>query len=272
MKIAILGDGWLGNKLREYLGGTLHKVWVTDYEHLDYTLSYDKPEVVINAIGHTGKNVDECEFDRDKTLTANSFAPLIIAEWCIRNNAKLVHLSSGCIFNEEYEEWPNYFNLFYSRSKIYADMPLTRIAKKYGFLVLRLRVPLDDSPHQKNILTKLIQYKKAINIPNSVTYIPDFLKVTQQLVLRDISGTFNVVCDGAITYPSILEEYRLYRKDFDYEIVTLRGLGLERTNIILPVESLKKVGIFPIDIGRAIGDCVSYYVDEEEKLCQSTQK
>lgn len=263
MKIAVLGDGWLGRKLATHLGGTLYNVWVNNYEHLDYTLRYDKPEVVVNAIGHTGKNVDECELNKEKTLVANSFVPFYLAEWCIRNNAKLVHLSSGCIFNEAYEELPNYFELFYSRSKIYSDMALSRMAKRYGFLVLRIRVPLDVEPHPKNILTKLIQYKKVINVANSITYIPDFLHIVTDLINIDASGTFNIVCDQPLYYPMLMDEYKTYRPDFDYEIVTMRSLGIKRTNIVLPTDALHNVGITPRTIEEVIGVCVYEYTQKE---------
>ncbi|MDI6759157.1 MAG: sugar nucleotide-binding protein [Candidatus Omnitrophota bacterium] len=49
-----------------------------------------------------GPSVDYCDQDKDKTLMANAFVPLILAEVALRNNIKLVYISSGCIFNYDY--------------------------------------------------------------------------------------------------------------------------------------------------------------------------
>ena len=36
-----------------------------------------------------------------------------------RNNIRFVHISTGCMFHDK-DKAPDYFNLFYSRTKIYS--------------------------------------------------------------------------------------------------------------------------------------------------------
>ena len=64
-----------------------------------------KPGVIINCIGSVGKrNVDDYELDKDETLTANTFIPVILTEVALRNKIKLVHISSGCIYSFDYSK------------------------------------------------------------------------------------------------------------------------------------------------------------------------
>jgi len=87
-------------------------------------------------------SVDDCELDKDATLSSNCFVPLILAEAALRNNIKLVHISSGCIYHYDYskrkpiteDEPPDFFDLFYSRTKIYAERALEILSKSYNIL------------------------------------------------------------------------------------------------------------------------------------------
>lgn len=263
MKIAILGNGWIGNKLKEHLGGEIISS-VTTLVGLENTILEMKPEVLINTVGHTGgNNVDACELNRDKTLVSNSLIPLIAAEVAVRNKVKFVHISSGCIYDGcptalTEEDPPNFFDLFYSRTKIYAEGALKPMINKYGFLILRPRIPLDNKPHLRNILTKLIGYRKVIDVPNSVTYIPDLLCAVEALLKEDAWGIFNVVNDGTLKYPDLMEAYRVYRPEFQYEITTLEELGIKRTNVILDSSKLGKYWTAR-NINWLLDDCVREY-------------
>jgi dTDP-4-dehydrorhamnose reductase len=130
-KILILGKGFIGERLQKELRCRIAGAFIRSYQDADKLIKAYRPKVIINCIGLTGKNnVDNCELDIDGVLLGNSFIPVILAEVALRNNIKLVHISSGCIFNYDYkndkpipEKSENYFfKLFYSRSKIYAEI------------------------------------------------------------------------------------------------------------------------------------------------------
>jgi 3,5-epimerase/4-reductase len=267
-RILILGDGFIGRRISESLNWQIcaDKIYnLIDAERL--IKKYD-PQIIINCIGYTGKNVDECEKNKDKTLFSNTFIPLILAEIAIREGIKMVHISSGCIYHYDYrkdepikeERIPNFFDLFYSRSKIYAERALETLTKEFDILILRIRIPLDNKPHPKNLLTKLINYKKVINIPNSVTYIPDFIKALSYLIEINAKGIFNVVNKGALSYPQLLEVYKKYIPDFEYKIISLEELNLVRTNLILSTEKLEKIGFKVRDINEVLEECIQEYL------------
>ena len=263
-KILILGKGFIGSRLQEELGCEISDRMIHHYKDAEDEIKKFNPEVIINCIGYIGPNVDYCELDKDLTLTANTFVPLMLSEVALRNNIKLVHISSGCIFHYDYlkdspileEKTPDYFDLFYSRSKIYSEQPLNILARKYPILIPRIRIPLDNRSHQKNILDKLIKYKKVINIPNSVTYIPDFVAALKHLIEINATGIYNVVNKGALLYPELMEVYKKYVPDFEYKIIDYKELNLTRTNLILSVEKLENTGFKMRDVKEVLEECV----------------
>jgi len=266
--IFILGKGFIGSRLGEALSIPVLAEKIYSFEDAQKVIEKYTPKVLINCIGFTGRNVDECEKNIEKTLTSNTFVPIILAEVCLRHKIKLVHISSGCIYHYDYEKdgpikeekIPDFFDLFYSRTKIYSERVLKVLAEKFNFLILRIRIPLDNRPHPKNLLTKLINYKRVIDIPNSVTYIPDFIKAFDHLLKINAKGIFNVVNKGGLRYPDLLEVYKKYVPGFQYEVISLEELNLVRTNLILSTEKLEKTGFKVRDINEVLEECVKEYV------------
>ncbi|MBI4707921.1 MAG: sugar nucleotide-binding protein [Candidatus Omnitrophica bacterium] len=266
--ILILGKGYIGDKLRSVLNCNISGAKIGSFKEAEKEILKYKPKVIINCIGHIGKNVDYCELDKDKTLFSNAFLPVILAEVALRNRMKLVHISSGCIYNYEYgvtkpiteNKVPDFFNLFYSRSKIYSERALLPLADRYNILIARIRIPLDNVSHPKNILNKLINYKTVIDIPNSVTYIPDFVKAVRYLIKIDARGVYNIVNKGTLRYPKLLDEYRKYCPDFKYKLISYKKMGLVRTNLILSSAKLENTGFKVRNIDEVIPECVENFV------------
>lgn len=267
-RILIVGRGFIGNRLQEELDARVSDRKIYSLIDAEEEITKFNPQIIINCIGHTGRNVDDCELNKDKTLIANTFVPIILGEAALRNNIKLIHISSGCIYHFDYfkdqpiqeEKMPDFFELHYSRTKIYTDQALAALSKKYPILIIRIRVPLDNRPHPKNLLTKLIEYKKVIDIPNSVTYIPDFIKALKHLIAIDANGIYNVVNKNALQYPKLLDIYKKYVPDFKYGIIDYQKLKLVRTNLILSTEKLEKAGFKIRDIHEVLEECVKEYL------------
>ncbi|MBF0521782.1 MAG: NAD-dependent epimerase/dehydratase family protein [Candidatus Omnitrophica bacterium] len=268
-QILILGGGFIGKRLHQEWGCPLSEKRISSYADIQKEIEKYRPKVLVNCIGHVGiNNVDDCELDIDKTLTANTFLPTWLGEIAFRNNIKLVHISSGCIYNYTYGKqkpiaetrMPDYYTLFYSRTKIYAEQILNTLSKKCNILTIRIRVPLDIYPDKRNLLTKLINYKKVIDTPNSATYIPDFVKALKHLIRIDAQGIYNVTCRGGLRYPELMRAYKQVVPDFQYEVIRLKQLKLNRTNLILSVDKLAKSG-FPVrNIKEVLKECVAQYV------------
>ena len=272
-RILILGKGFIGQRLQKGLNCPLSGKKIVCLKDVYTVIDRYKPKVLINCIGFTGeKNVDGCELDPYKALFSNSYVPMLLAEGILRRNIKLVHISTGCIYHYDYskssaiteEKIPDYFALFYSRTKIYSEGVLENLSRRYNMLILRIRLPLDDYPHPKNILSKLIRYKTINNTPNSLTYIPDFIEALKHLIKIDARGLFNVVNKGALRYPDILEIYKKYVPDFEFEIIDYNKLRIKRTNLILSCRKLEKTGFKMHHIKEILEDCVKNYVKNSQ--------
>lgn len=268
-KILIFGKGFIGERLRAELSCEISQKRVSSIADAEEELARYNPKIIINCIGYTGdKNVDGCELEKDKTLSSNVFVPIIMAEAALRNRVKFIHISSGCIYQYDYgkdkpvaeEKMPDFFDLYYSRTKIYAERVLEALSRKFDVLIARIRIPLDNRPHPRNILTKLIKYKKAIVLANSLTYMPDFIKALNHLIKIDARGIYNVVNKGALRYPELLDIYKEYVPGYEYETIDFKKLNLTRTNLIMSTGKLEKTGFKVRPIKEVLRECVKDYI------------
>lgn len=268
-KILVVGNGYIGNRLAKHFNCPITGDWINNLQDALAIVKKYQPQTIINCIGFTGKNnVDDCELDLDGTIHANTFVPILLAEACLRSKVRLVHISSGCIYHYDYEkdppipeeQTPYYFDLYYSRSKIYSERALEVLAKQFELLILRIRIPLDTLPHPRNIIAKLTKFDKVIDVPNSITYIPDFIQALEHLLKVNARGLYNVTNKGALRYPELLKVYQKYVPDFKFEAMPLKNLKLSRTNLVLSVAKLEKSGFKMRRIQDVLDECVKEYL------------
>ena len=143
-KVTVFGKGFLGTRIAEELGYNLVGREISALNLRNF-LDDKRPEVVINAIGKTGKpNIDWCEDNKEEAILSNVAVAVNLCVECSKRNIYFVHLSSGCIYEGDNkgkgfseEDEPNFDGSFYSRSKIMAE----QILKEFPCLILRyLRV------------------------------------------------------------------------------------------------------------------------------------
>jgi len=268
-KILILGKGFIGERIQKALSCDVSEKLMYSYDDAESEVLRYQPKVMINCIGSTGaKNVDGCELDKNTTLLTNTFIPIFLGEVALRHSIKLVHISSGCIFHYDYikntpvteDDAPDFLDLFYSRSKMYTDRALECLLPQANILILRIRIPLDNRPHPKNILTKLLNFKKVIDIDNSVTYLPDFVKMVSHLLSIDAQGIYNAVNKGGLRYSQLLDTYKKYKPEFTYSTMSTSELKTPRTNVVLSTEKLEKTGFVVRPITEVLDECVKSYL------------
>ena len=268
-KVLLLGNGFIGQRLAKELHWPVAAGRIRSFQDVQNMIKRYRPKTIINCIGGTGaRNVDDCEREPDKTIHSNAFVPLLLAEGALRNKIKLVHISSGCIYHYDYQKdqpitelkTPDYFDLYYSRTKIYSEQALGNLARQFNILIPRIRIPLDDQPHPRNILTKLLKFDKVLDIPNSLTYIPDFIDALRHLMRIDARGIYNVVNRGSLRYPKLLEAYQKYRPGLKFKTMSYRQLGMKRTNLILSCRKLEQSGFKVRPINAVLDECVKRYL------------
>lgn len=268
MQTLIYGNGWLGKKFAAHFGAEISSHRITDLASLEKDLQQRKPTVVINCVAKTGRpHIDWCEDHKEETLFANVRVPFLLAEACKKHNIFFVQLSSGCIYQGDNngkgfseEDPPNFFGSFYSKTKIMAEVAL----KGYDCLILRLRMPLDNKPDERNFITKITKYKQVINLPNSITVIQDLLPTAQKLIEQRKTGVYNVTNPGVMTHKEMLALYtEIVDPTHTCEFITLEQLHsmtkAERSNCVLNTQKLQKEEVQLRPVQQAVRETFETY-------------
>lgn len=217
--------GWIGGMLIDLLrkaGKNVHLASsrLENRETVRKELETINPDRVLCAAGITGRpNIDWCETNQQATLRTNVIGTLNLADLCDEMGIHLTLFATGCIFeyDDEHpmysgkgfteEDRPNFDGSFYSKTKGFVEEML----KSYKTtLTLRVRMPISDDLGPRNFLTKIIQYKKVINIPNSMTILSDLLPLSLVMAERGIVGICNFTNPGVISHNECLDLYIKY--------------------------------------------------------------
>jgi dTDP-4-dehydrorhamnose reductase len=231
MKVMVFGrGGWLAQKFADSFDTVVCPADVMNVPDITDLIMGNVPDVVINCAGKTGRpNIDWCAENEDNmsaTRHVNSIAPSILQACCRITGARLVHLSSGCLW-EEGEDLKEEVNpvppSFYSQTKSEGEAVLQRDGGEAGpNLIIRLRMPFDGSGNQRCLISKLTKYEKVISIANSLTYIPDLVDAVHHLIHSGDTGVYNVVNPGPVTGEQILEAYKKHvDPSHEFELVTM---------------------------------------------------
>ena len=264
MKSILFGSkGYLGQHfLRRFPESVCPSIDIADVRAVSALFDTEQPDIVINAAGKTGTpNVDWCEDHRAETLHANVTGPLVLVEECAKRGIYLVHLSSGCIYAGENsgagygeDDEPNFSGSFYSRTKAWSE----QILKEFpDTLIVRLRMPFDGSMNPKNLIMKVRAFSRVNDVKNSITYVPDFINATAQLIEKRKSGIYNIVNPGSVSPYEIVELYTdIVDPSHSAERVSMDQLsGLSkagRSNCVLNTQKLENEGIRLMPVQEAL--------------------
>ncbi|CAK9197393.1 unnamed protein product [Sphagnum troendelagicum] len=251
LKFLIYGrTGWIGGLLGEICQKQeiLYEFGSGRLENrvqLEADIASTKPTHVFNAAGVTGRpNVDWCESHKVETICANVVGTLTLADVCKKNNLLLVNFPTGCIFEYDEthqlgsgiglkeEDTPNFFDPYYSKTKAMVE----ELLKEFdNVCTLRVRMPItSDLQNPRNFITKISQYQKVVNIPNSMTILDELLPISIEMAKRNLRGIWNFTNPGVVSHNEILEMYRQYiDPTFSWKNFTLE----EQAKVIIAARS-----------------------------------
>lgn len=276
MKYLIFGKGYIASKFKDFLDvdALISDVRLEDYSAVKNELEKEKPDIVINCAGKTGRpNVDWCEDHKTETLFSNVTAPLILARVCDELGLYMVHVGSGCVYEgykggEGYgeDDAPNFFGSYYSRTKAWSEAMLM----EFPILQLRLRMPFDSVPSERNFISKISKYPKVISIPNSISVLEDFLKAAKVLMDKRATGVYNMTNPGTIEHREILDMYKeLVDPTYNYKLFSLEEMEkitkAKRSNCSLSSEKLEREGIHMRPVKEAVRDALVKYKENLDK-------
>lgn len=275
MKIYIFGaTGYFGSHFVKYFQEKKWEVFtermdIRDYPTLEKKLSEIKPEVVLNCAGVTGTpNVDWCETHKEETSLININGAINLAVVCKKLNIYFAHVGSGCVYSGdggkkngflEIDE-PNFEGSFYSRTKAVSE----KIMDEMNALQLRVRIPVEGKSHPKNVINKLLKYKKVANIENSFTIVEDFIPASYELIKRQKTGIFNMTNVGSMNHKFLMENYKkIVDPSRQFEYMDEDGLAkvtcAARSNCVLDTSKRERLGISMPDIKKRIPEILKDY-------------
>ncbi len=255
VNVLIFGPrGYLGEYFKNaYPEAKTSDADIGDVVAVSSALDREKPDVVINCAGRTGRpNVDWCEDHKEETVYANVTGPLVLLHACLSRGIYLVHLSSGCIYAGDHGgrgfsegDPPNFSGSFYSKTKAWSD----QVLKEFPVLILRMRMPFDGTLAERNLLSKLRKYPRVLDEENSITYLPDFVDAAKALVSRKAVGIYHLVNEGVISPYRLMELYKeIVDPAHTFQRLTLAQLGevtkTGRSNCMLSGAKAASEGVF----------------------------
>lgn len=282
MKILFFGSkGWIGQQFGYYLNknGITYistDIRADDEKAVEEEIKLYSPTHIISFIGRThggGYNtIDYLELSGKlkDNIRDNLYSPLVLSILCERHNIHYTYLGTGCIFSSDDptttsiddDALPNFFGSSYSIVKGFTDR-LQHLYSK-NTLNLRIRMPIVNYEHNRNFLSKIFKYDKICSMPNSMTVLEDMFPVIMDMMLKNTTGTFNLVNKGVITHNEILEMY----KEHQEPTFTWKNFSVEEQNAILlskrsntQLSNDKLYSLYPDipDIKTSVEKCVIQY-------------
>lgn len=230
MKWLIYGStGWIARKFIEYIctndivdtivAGVSR---MENFDDIKQEILAIQPDRVVVLGGLTykspAKNIDWCEDHKQEVIRVNVLGVLNIADICEQNNIHCTILGTGCIYSSQNDEvftedsmW-NFDKSFYSKTKAYTQ----ELLKCYkNILLLRIRMPIDNTNNPKNFIEKLKSFDKIISIPNSMTVLPEMIPIMVTLIATGQTGTWNCVNPNVISHKEILDMLGIQKEYVD---------------------------------------------------------
>lgn len=267
-KILITGKGQLGIFYRDYFSARGAEVMNTDSQ-TDVRDEHDmrkiiesfQPNLVIHTAAKT--NIDWTEQHKTECFEINTLGTDVIGKICQQLKIYLLHISSGCVLESMSASDAQTENVvpspvcFYSWTKVWAEEMLSHRARRNGLkvLILRPRQLLSAKVDPRNALTKMLTYNKFIDTPNSCTVVEDLMRVTDEMLRKDLTGVYNVVNPGVTTPFEIATALKeIVKPDMQFVKISKAELNAmtlaERVDAVLDGTKLREAGIELSEIHR----------------------
>lgn len=230
----IIGNGYIGSAIASGLPNNLTCPALSEREGFKYrdrsymekVIKLYKPDAIINATGFCGVNSSkECELEenKEKVRDYNINFVEMLCELCKERDITLGHISTGCLIDMNDvagmkpdtslyvdEEYVTYYagdfpsRTFYLQSKVRAESCVRDLVPKH--YIWRLRLPFDNVPHHKNLITKYRKFVNGSRYFNSMTYLPEFVENVKNCLSDEWEyGAYHLTNPGSLSGREIMD-------------------------------------------------------------------
>uniref|UniRef100_A0A1I7RLL1 Methionine adenosyltransferase 2 subunit beta n=1 Tax=Bursaphelenchus xylophilus TaxID=6326 RepID=A0A1I7RLL1_BURXY len=241
VRILVFGaNGWIGKQFTDCLNkhGLQYVIAKTrpgdssDYE-IRREIAEIAPSHIVSLIGRThGKdcgNIDYLEGGPDKlkeNVRDNLYGPFMLANIAERFGIHFTYIGTGCLFahakNSPYyreEDLPNFRGNKYGVVKGFTDRLIGSFSHS---LNVRIRLPFNDEDSPRNLVKKITSFNNLIDVPNSITYLPDLLPALINIIINKTTGTINLTSPGVISFVEMAEIFsEVTGQKLEYESVQI---------------------------------------------------
>ena len=280
MKILICGcNGQLGKELISMLEGTnniilktdIDNLDITNYESVDYYISKNKPDVVINAAAFT--NVDLCEKEINLAYKVNSLGPKNLAICSEKVNAKFVQISTDYVFDGEdnnlYKEYSktNPLNV-YGHSKLLGEQFTQSFCYKH--FIIRTSWLYGDGNNFVKTMINLSKNQSEINVVNdqigSPTSCKDLAICILNLINTEHYGIYHGSNNGQCSWYEFAKKiFEIKNIDIKVNPITSKDFKSEVKRPKFSVLDNFMLKLINLDNFRCFEDALKDYLTKEYK-------
>jgi len=163
-------------------------------------------------------NIDQAEQNQEACFKLNCEVPLLLAEVCKKHSVKLLTFSSGFVFDGKkdlpYTESDRAVPInVYGKSKAKAEAIM--LEHHPQTLIIRTGICFSPWDHNSFAGATVIRFKerRTVTVANdvfiSLTYVPDLVHESLNLLLDDESGIFHVANQGQTSYAGFARKIAL---------------------------------------------------------------
>ena len=249
-EVLVLGRGFLGKQFVK----NGYKVVGRDDFNFSHDMNYadlesfsilDGYSVIINTIGISGTRYCEDSSNWDEVFKVNSELPHLLSAYCKKNDKKLVHVSSGCVYDSN--ATPQKEDGFVSSHCRYV---VSKLVGEYGCditrdLILRPRLYFGETSDKNNLLNKIPTFRGFLEEDNSYTSVQTIVEATTALLENNCVGVYNVANTGSGSILDIGMQLNISGKGCEYETISpdllRRNQGIHLVNNIMCTSKLEEV-------------------------------
>lgn len=188
-----------------------------------------------------------------ENLRDNLMGPMNLADICMKLGIYYTYLGTGCIYQYDSShtnsnmigfketESPNFQGSAYSAVKGALDQLIIRYP---NVLSCRIRLPVVEYSHPRNLISKLLGYQKVMTgVKNAISVLPTLIPIMIHMTRNREVGCYNLVNPGAMSHDEILGRYQeIVDSEISWETFSEeeqnRILACPRSNTCLDTDKL----------------------------------